>query len=244
MSPWYLLGLRKFTRLHAEAEIGTAETIRKLVDAGANVNARYHSHGWTPLHVAAAFGTTETVGALINAGANVNAKAKEGKTPLHFAALDKRVETIRLLAKAGADLDARHREGWTALHFAAYRAADTACALIEAGADVRARHKDGWTPLHVVGGCGKPASGKVVHALVAAGADIEATMPRTNATPLHIAASGGDAEVVNALIEAGANTKARMKDGMLPVDLARDNDALRGDPVYWVLNVARLDRGN
>ncbi|MBC6439817.1 MAG: hypothetical protein GDA49_05275 [Rhodospirillales bacterium] len=46
---------------------------------------------------------------------------------------------------------------------------------------------------------------------------------------------------MKALIDAGADIRARNEFGKLPADLAEDNEAVRNHPVFWVLNDARFD---
>ena len=75
---------------------------------------------------------------------------------------------------------------------------------------------------------------------IAAGADPNAR-DRDGDTPLHMAAVGGNAETVAALVKAGADPKARDGDGRLPADLAEDNAAVRDHAVFWTLNEALFD---
>ena len=56
---------------------------------------------------------------------------------------------------------------------------------------------------------------------------------------LHLAAHYSSAETVRALIEAGADPAARGPGGRLPADLAEENERVRGDPVFRILNKAR-----
>ena len=65
----------------------------------------------------------------------------------------------------------------------------------------------------------------IVRALVAHGADVNAA-GAAGYTPLHVAASRGNAELVRFLVASGARTDAKMDDGKTPADLARD----RGHP--------------
>ena len=61
-------------------------------------------------------------------------------------------------------------------------------------------------------------------------------------TPLHSAAASGTAETVNALLDGGANPKARTTgDDKLPADLAEDHPDVRNSDAYWKLNEARFD---
>jgi ankyrin repeat protein len=65
------------------AGIGSLNVVKRLVQAGANVNSK-NEYGWTPLHQAS-FGHAEVMRFLIENGANVHAKNKTDWTPLHLA---------------------------------------------------------------------------------------------------------------------------------------------------------------
>ena len=56
-----------------------------------------------------------------------------------------------------------------------------------------------------------------------------------------MAARKDNLAIVEALIEAGADMKARDADGNAPFDHAKDNKALHGTDVYWRLNEARFE---
>ena len=60
-------------------------------------------------------------------------------------------------------------------------------------------------------------------------------------TPLHMAAlQNNNPAVVAALLEAGANPRAKANNGKILIDYAMDNEALKGSKVYWRLNDARF----
>jgi hypothetical protein len=69
------------TPLIAAAAVGDARCVRKLLDAGARVNAE-DKFGCTPLMYAAAHGRTRALLELLSAGARVNHKDKAGYTAL------------------------------------------------------------------------------------------------------------------------------------------------------------------
>ena len=75
------------TALHNAANCGYPETVRALIEAGADVNIKNNA-GHTPLHEAAFYGRLEVVKTLIELGADVNIKDNEGKTALNVANID------------------------------------------------------------------------------------------------------------------------------------------------------------
>ena len=244
------------TPLHGAASTGTLSAVDALIKAGANPNIHGGDVGYTPLHWAA--GRREAnlavVGALIKAGADPKARSKLGRTPLHDAVSDPNnsspqemhdyFSVVDILIRAGANPNAREANGETPLHMASRRRnpADSSVveALIKAGADSAATDKHRMTSLHKVAIYNNgPSVVAIVKALIEAGADLEAVY--NGETPLHKAArSNKNPLVVKALLDAGADPKARNRKGRTPFDLAENNEALRGTDVYWRLNEARF----
>lgn len=70
--------------MHHAAFYGHAELVERLVDFGADVNAR-DVYEWAPLHYAALKGRTDTCVALLHCGADVMALTHTRKTPLQKA---------------------------------------------------------------------------------------------------------------------------------------------------------------
>lgn len=78
---------------------GDFETVKKLIDMGADVNAK--SNGLTPLMYAAKFNRVEILNLLIEKGVNLKAKdSKKGYTALKFAELSNAIEAKQILEKA------------------------------------------------------------------------------------------------------------------------------------------------
>jgi len=95
------------------------ETVKVLLDAGADVNAHArNAMKVSPIHAAAAAGQIEVTRALIERGADVNARQQEGYTPLHEAASSGKLDFARLFLDNGADINARTDSGKTALTIA------------------------------------------------------------------------------------------------------------------------------
>lgn len=88
--------------------------LRKLLEAGANANAR-DENGQTPLHHAARIGDEEVCKLLIDAGADVEAEFKfNGERPLAVAVFHANEEACKLLIDAGADYHAKNSRGASA----------------------------------------------------------------------------------------------------------------------------------
>ena len=82
---------------------GDVATVRALLRAGAEVNAR-DRHGQTALMLAAHRGYREMVEVLVEGGADLNVTAKFNLSALMLAIIAGHAEVARVLARAGADL--------------------------------------------------------------------------------------------------------------------------------------------
>lgn len=105
------------TDLHMSVIQGNTESVRKLVDAGVEVNAE-SSDGTTPLHLAAVFGRLESAELLLAKGADPLAQSYSGDTPLALAAKGAQPLIIELLLSNGAQGDITNKKGQTPLDIA------------------------------------------------------------------------------------------------------------------------------
>jgi ankyrin repeat protein len=122
----------------AESRNGNTEAVKRLLEAGTDVNAR-NNLGDTPLMWAARNGHTETVKLFLESSADVNANNNYGWTALMWAARYGHTETVKFLLEKGADANRENRHGNTALLFAAYEGStEMVKLLLEAGANVNA----------------------------------------------------------------------------------------------------------
>ena len=161
------------TPLHWAARAGTPETIRLLLEAGAQIDALQGyetTDGEAPLHTAA-WANFKAVTVLLNAGADIGVRDKHGATPLHYASLNGNLEAQEALLQSGADIYARDKDGATPLHYAAFSENPTvSSSLIRYGARVNARDNYNNTPLHDASAKSDP-NPEIIKILLAAGAD-------------------------------------------------------------------------
>ncbi|GIL77258.1 hypothetical protein Vretifemale_6746 [Volvox reticuliferus] len=95
--------------------IGHANVLRRLIEAGARVNAR-DAIGYTALHHATAHNPVlDLAEILLEAGADVNVQDRFGVTPLMCAVMVAEPRSVRLLLKHGAKTDIKDNDGCDAL---------------------------------------------------------------------------------------------------------------------------------
>lgn len=94
---------KDFTALYDAEEGGHVDTIRVLLDHGADPTSTPYG-GLTALHVAACNGHMEAAGILLDHGADINAVTSCGKTPLLDAIENNHLSMIELLVGRGADM--------------------------------------------------------------------------------------------------------------------------------------------
>lgn len=182
---------------------GDIEGLRKVLDAGGNVNA--HHASTTALIVAAEQGHKPIVNLLVERGAKIDAKDGSGENALLCASVNGHEGIVRLLLKHGASVTVEDADGSTPLQSAVVAGhLDIARALIDAGSDVRHRPPGGSSILNSAVATDDRAFLKL---LVQHGAEL---MPKANAdhpssSPENIfstAASDGDVEALKYFVEA------------------------------------------
>ncbi len=197
------------TALHWAAYKSDAESAAALIRAGANVHVK-NKYGVTPLSLAADQGSVAVLDIFLKAGAKPNDPihfVNSGETPLMHAARSAKVDAVRLLARAGADVNAKETwNGQTALMWAAADGDSAMVAtLLELGADLRAKSNAGTTPFLFAVRKGDLRS---VQAMLAAGAGVNEKRSGDLATPLLTAVINGHADLVDLLLDKGADPNA------------------------------------
>lgn len=102
------------TALSFAAYLGRSSYVKRLVEAGAEVNF----FGWPPLSYAAYNGHEEIVEYLLKHGAEVNGKTENGSTALFFAARHGHLGVVKLLLKNDADPTIANENDETAVDWA------------------------------------------------------------------------------------------------------------------------------
>jgi ankyrin repeat protein len=214
------------TALHWASHHDDVELAGLLLRAGAKVNAA-NDLGATPLWIASLNGSTAMVRRLLRAGANPNAALLLGETPLMVASRVGSADIVAQLIEAGAKVNPSAARGQTALMWAAaQRHPDVVKVLLAHGADITAR-TDAWSQVEAVSPHGRleynraipygrdtalmfaARSGDLESArlLLAAGAKVDDT-DAWGVSATALAAHGGHAELVEFLLDKGADPNA------------------------------------
>jgi N-acyl-D-amino-acid deacylase len=204
------------------------EKVKLLLDRGADVNARA-STGISPLMVAARYrGNSDVVRLMLKKGAKVNSdkgvEVRNDASALFFAVMAGDIQMLAALLDAGGRLQDRMKVlgniVTSPLAFATFED-DAALVdyLIGKGADPNELDNDGMS---ILGSATIGNHAATVQVLLARGAKVN-YVDKLGMTPLLYAASinFGDTAVLERLIAAGADLKAKNKQGLTALDLAR-----------------------
>ena len=259
------------TMLMAAARGGLRGAVSRLIAGGADQRLAEHEAGQTALMWASAGGHTDVVRLLAESGADIQVSSTGKFTALMFAARAGDVESARVLLDAGADLEARSIDGSTALLIASrstnalagleWRVVtfsggheQTALFLLERGADVTVSDRVGRTPVHAAVDTNRPA---LARALIAAGADVNARYSSgvpalrgdyigrnmfKGATPFWVACRAGNLEMMQTLLDTGADPFLSNEGGVTPLMVASgvgETDSRR-PPDHRVLTAVSL----
>jgi ankyrin repeat protein len=241
--------------LVAAALSGSVDIVNALLAHGADVNAQESWRGQTALMMAVGkhMPSPDVTKVLLECGADAHIRSPGGMTALLFAVRQGDIESVRLLLAAGANVDDEAKGGMSALRVAIdnnhYEIADM---LLSHGVNVNAPDRNGFTALYAAirargGGSGDVRSlgdaeptMKLLKALLAHGADVNAKLPAVRrppnfnpdgypqtdniqyggATPFWAAAVLADLEVMRLLVDAGANPREVAMENTTPLMVA------------------------
>ena len=194
---------------------GNVEAVRSLVNLDVDLEECYIVY--TPLGWAAHHGHMDVVEALLRAGALVNTE-EQGYPPIIGAVTGGSEAAVKRLISWGAFVDKRNHAGSTAL-MAAARIGHLSIAklLIENGAETDAEDKLGLTPLVEAAANGHVA---LVKLLRSCGARVLVKYQHHLRTPIWLAAFSGHAEMIELLLEYGADPHSADELGHTPLSEA------------------------
>ena len=208
--------------IHWAASLGSFDIMKLVIDAGVDVNYR-NELGVTALHVAARTGETKIAELLLADGARWD--KSEGivhceSTPLWLAVSYNRTSTALALLDGGAKSTMPHRFLWTLLHQCVRLGnVEVTSKILEL--DILAnglKSQDRtWTPLMTAV---QRQDLRMVQLLVEHGADVNIEDLRTAHTPLIIAVSNGDTQIINKLLSEGASYTHTTSGGVNALALA------------------------
>jgi ankyrin repeat protein len=190
------------TALHWAVRQDDLDTVEALLRAGANAKAATR-YGVTPLYLAATSGNAAMIEKLLKAGADPNSANPSGETALMTAARTGKVEAVKMLLDHDAQVNPRESvRQQTALMWAVTENhPDVVKLLLAHGADLSA-----FTRVYVPEG---DAPAPRVAGASGAGVARQRAIPTANGamTPLLFAARDGHREIVDLLLDAGADIK-------------------------------------
>lgn len=194
-------------RLISAAEQGDAETVERLLDEGASVEARDETQR-TALIAASYENHLEVARTLIAAGADVNAKDETEQSAylISTAEVGDDPRLLRLTLENGADVRSLDSYNGTGLIRAADRGyVEVVKELLKTETNIDHVNNLGWTALleAIILGGGDAEHVKVVRILADAGADVNIA-DSDGVTPLEHARSRGYDKMVGILEAAGA----------------------------------------
>lgn len=247
-SRWRVAGLAPYASIHQAIAAGDLYAVEDQLRGGASLDGRDEA-GRTPLLTAAAENQPHIADFLLGRGANPSEQDALGNSVMHLAARATHIYTLENFHRSGANIEARNTRNYTPLHLAA-EAGDVLAVhhLVELGADMfamqdpaalsipsvlaaRQRHWEvtryfrshrQYFPVHLMA-----AQGDVPGVLEALDEVPQAVnmLDTLQNTPLISAVRTGECEMVQRLLERGADPFIRNMEGdsALPVALRLDH---------------------
>ena len=135
------------TPLHVTAYAGHHASTKRLLEAGATIEAKTAWKSLTPLHLAAEKGHASIVKILLDSGADPHARSHSGSTPLYRSTRGGSLEVLDMLRAQGWDTNVRTWDDHTPL-FEAVEADQVAFVerLMDWGGDPHVMTKKGYSP--------------------------------------------------------------------------------------------------
>lgn len=205
------------TALHYAAGGKYTDLAKLLIKNGALVDKK-NKQGFSPLHVAIQMGCEDVIKVLLEAKASPTESIAGGYTPLCLACQGTNTKIIDIFIKY-TDINSKDQKGAPAICGAVMRGhCEIVNYLIDLGADLHPDIPEGYTLSHIAVMSGKLDMVNFI------GEKIGVNMKMGDGTtPLHMAASQGNVEIVESLLKLGADLTVCNRDGKVALRLALDN---------------------
>ncbi|KAK6184444.1 hypothetical protein SNE40_006914 [Patella caerulea] len=214
------------TALHLACHDGNSHAVRLLLEAGSDV-AIVDAYGRSSVHWAVTTPETDCLQILLDYNADTSLRDKDGLTPNMWACQLDHIKHFELLSRSEyshieeADGIERDVNGRTWMHWAVRRTEPLECLQTLLTADsARIKDHEGKTVILLAAEMGSLPSCQVI--LEIAGTECLQDVDNGGRSALHLAALGGHGDVVNYLLEHGADYTVTDKHEATAWDYARN----------------------
>jgi len=203
--------------LHAAVKSKSIETVRLLLEHGADVNA-LGNFNLTPLKYASNTRnpSIDICRLLLEHGADVDQGLEDGSYVLKSSSLNGSVDVVDLFFEYGVKVPTDPEQARTLLRYSALGGVPRVFDLVlEQIGELEPR-----MARQLMGACGHGSSGEIVTRVIELGGDPSRVISHGQA-PIHAAAVAGHKEVVKALVDGGADIDARDGRGRTAYNISR-----------------------
>ena len=188
------------------------QSLKQLFQTSPELASSKDENGNSPLLISAYYGRTAMIRAILDQGVQPNL--------FEACAAGLAADVARLVAENSRMVAGRSHDGWTPLHLAAFFGhLELVKILLDAGAPMLTISNNNEANLPI----SAAAAGKrtaVVRLLVERGCPPDARATDQGFTALHLAANSGNVELVEFLLQSGANRNLKTGSGETAHDLA------------------------
>lgn len=197
------------------------DVMRLLIQRGANAS-NYDKDGSTPLMFCAKNNKLDAAKVICECGVNPEVMDYEGKTALMYACLFNNVDIIRYLASRRCNIEVIDKFGRTPVMLSlASKNFDAAYALAQAGCNLHAKDLGGGSILYYAAFYGDTRMAKFC---IDNQKGVELDINIDNQTPLILAATQQNSQLVDILVGAGASPDVFNLRGITPMCIAAINN--------------------
>jgi ankyrin repeat protein len=202
---------------------GDINTVKLLVKKlHTKVNCTHPSNNFLPLMISATEGFTDIFEFFIMEGSDVLTTDRDGISPIHKAAEYGHQDIINIAIKAGAEISKTTILGHSPLRFSlCNNREDVSIFFMESGADVMTTCKEGFSALYVAAEYNQIRTiSWIIQNRKKSKVDLDVKTAGGGFTPIFIAAKNGNIQIVDLLMQSGANPSIASKSGDTPIRVA------------------------